>query len=369
MTATTAIKAAVLREAGGSFAIEDVELGAPGENEVLVRTVATGICHTDLLVRDQVLPPAPPAVLGHEGSGVVEAVGAAVSDVAVGDRVVLAPHSCGGCRGCLTGHPMRCEAFMPLNFGGRRADGSTAYRDAQGAELSGHFFGQSSFGDHIVAHERSVVKVPDGAALELLGPLGCGLQTGAGAVLNVLSPPAGSSLAVFGTGAVGLAAVMAARVAGCGTIVAVDLNKDRLDIAVELGATHAVDAGAADLNEQVIRITGGGADFSLDAVGLPVTLRNAVGVLNMGGVAGLVGAGGVGREVLLDLVHLLFSRTVTGIIEGDAVPQLFIPRLIDLHLQGRFPFDRLIQTYGFDEIGKAVEDAHHGDTIKPVLVY
>lgn len=365
----TAIKAAVLREGGGSFAIEDMELGPPKDDEVLVRTVATGICHTDLLVRDQVLPPAPPAVLGHEGSGVVEAVGSSVTGVAVGDRVVLAPHSCGQCRGCLTGHPMRCEAFMPLNFGGRRADGSTAYRDAQGDELNGHFFGQSSFGDHIVAHERSVVTVPDAAPLELLGPLGCGLQTGAGAVLNVLSPPAGSSIAVFGTGAVGLAAIMAARLAGAGTIVAVDLNKERLDTAVELGATHAVDAAAGDVVEQVTRITGGGADFSLDAVGLPVTLRNAVDALNMGGVAGLVGAGGVGQEVALDLVHMLFSRTVTGIVEGDAVPQLFIPRLIDLHLQGRFPFDRLIQTYAFDEIGKAVEDAHSGRTVKPVLVY
>lgn len=363
------IKAAVIRDKGGEFSLEDVTLEDPRPDEVLVRTVASGICHTDLSTRDQLLPPGPPVILGHEGSGVVEAVGSAVTSVAVGDRVVLAPVSCGGCRNCLAGHPMNCETFMPVNFGGRRVDGSTAYRAADGEELNAHYFGQSSFGSHLLTTERCLVKVPDGAPLELLGPLGCGLQTGAGAVLNVLDPEPGSSIVVFGAGGVGLAAVMAARIAGCAPIIVVDLIRSRLDTAADLGATHVIDAGAEDVVERVTAITGGGADYALDAVGLPKTMRTAVDVLNIGGTAGLVGAGGFGQEVSLDLAHLLIGRTVKGIVEGDSVPQLFIPKLIRFYLAGQFPFDKLIQTYPFEEINAAAADAEAGGVIKPVLVY
>ncbi|MBS4730353.1 NAD(P)-dependent alcohol dehydrogenase [Mycobacterium sp. SM1] len=366
MVATTA---AVLREKSGQFHIEDVSIDDPRDDEVLVRTVATGICHTDLIVRDQILPPQPPVILGHEGSGIVEAVGSKVQSIAPGDHVVLAPMSCGRCRNCLAGHPMHCESFIPLNFGGRRADGSTAYRDAEGAELNAHFFGQSSFGSYLLAAERSVAKVPREAPLELLGPLGCGLQTGAGAVLNVLNPPVGSSIVIFGAGGVGLAAVMAAAVAACDPIIVVDLNTARLGRATELGASHGIGASASDVIEQIHDITGGGADFSVDAVGLPATLRSAVDALNVGGTACLVGAGAVGQEVSLDLLHLLLGRTVKGIVEGDSIPSIFIPRLVELYLAGRFPFDRIIQTYPIADINSAVEDAAQGRTIKPVLVF
>ncbi|MBS4730300.1 NAD(P)-dependent alcohol dehydrogenase [Mycobacterium sp. SM1] len=360
--------AAVLREKGGPFHIEDVEIGEPRADEVLVRMVASGICHTDITVRDQVLPPGPPAILGHEGAGVVEAVGSAVHALAPGDHVVLAPASCSRCRNCLRGHPMHCDAFVGLNFGGRRADGSTAYRDRHGAELNGHFFGQSSFSSHVVVAERDAVKVSERAPLELLGPLGCGLQTGAGAVLNALAPPAGASIAVFGAGGVGLAAVMGAVIAGCDPIIAVDLSASRLDMAVELGATHAVKA-SGDAVEQIQAISGGGVDFTLDAVGLPATLRQAVSALNVGGTAGLVGANALGQEVSLDLMHLLFGRAVKGIIEGDSVPSLFIPRLIDLYLRGRFPFDKIVRRYPFTEINTAIADAEAGRAIKPVVGY
>lgn len=361
-------KAAVIREKSGPFCLEDVEVGEPRAGEVLVRTVASGICHTDLVVRDQVLPPGPPAILGHEGAGIVEAVGSDVGSLRPGDHVVLAPVTCGVCRNCLVGHPMNCELFMPLNFGGRRADGSTAYRDASAAELNAHFFGQSSFSSYVVVPQRSAVKVTDQAPLELLGPLGCGVQTGAGAVLHALAPGPGASIAVFGAGAVGLSAVMGAVIAGCNPIIAVDLNTSRLDMAVELGATDAVSA-SADAAEQIRAITGGGADFTLDAVGLPTTLRQAVDALNIGGTAGLVGAGAVGQEVSLDLVNLLFGRTVKGIVEGDTVPQLFIPELVELYLRGRFPFDKIIARYPLAEINTAVADTEAGRAIKPVLVY
>ncbi|TVS85092.1 NAD(P)-dependent alcohol dehydrogenase [Mycobacterium helveticum] len=361
-------KAAVIREKSGPFHIEDVEVGEPRADEVLVRIVASGICHTDIIVRDQVLPPGPPAILGHEGAGVVEAVGSGVGLLAPGDHVVLAPMSCSMCRNCLIGHPMNCDSFTPLNFGGCRADGSTAYHDSHGGKLNAHFFGQSSFSSHVVVSARSAVKVSDQAPLELLGPLGCGMQTGAGAVLHALAPPAGASIVVFGAGAVGLAAVMGAVIAGCDPIIAVDLNASRLDMAVELGATHAVQA-AEDAVEQIQAVTGGGADFALDAVGLPTTLRQAFTALNVGGTAGLVGANALGQEVSLDLMHLLFGRTVKGIIEGDTVPSVFIPRLVELHLRGRFPFDKIVKRYPFTEINTAVADTEAGRAIKSVLIY
>lgn len=360
--------AAVLRDKGGRFTIEPVRLDAPRPDEVLVRLSGTGLCHTDLLSRDGVLPPAPPVVLGHEGSGVVQAVGAAVTTVSVGDHVVLAPAHCGVCRMCLAGHPMHCVQFAPLNLRGRRPDGSTAYRDADGGELNAHYFGQSSLASHTVVGARGVVRVDRDAPLDLLGPLGCGFQTGAGAVLETLRPPAGSTLAVFGAGAVGLAAVMAARVAGCGRVVVVDLHPHRLDLARELGATDTFLAGQEGLAADIVAATGGGVDFAVDAVGLPQTLRTAVHVLAMGGTAVLVGSAGTGQDVSLGLVPLM-GRTVKGVLEGDVVPALFIPRLLALHHAGAFPFDRLIRTYPFADIEEAVRDAETGRTVKPVLVH
>jgi len=358
-------RAAIVREKGGKFQIEDVVVDDPRATEVLVRLVATGMCHTDLLAREAVLPPTAPAVLGHEGSGIVEVVGAGVRSVAVGDRVVLAPASCGRCHNCLTSHPMHCRSFLALNLRGRRTDGTSAYRDSSGTELNGHFFGQSSFSGHVVVDERSVVTVADEALLELLGPLGCGLQTGAGAVLNVLAPAAGSSIAVFGAGSVGLAAIMAAGLVGCGEIIAVDLHRERLDAALELGATRVLDAG----DDAVKAISaGGGVDFSLDAVGLPQTVRAAVDVLNVGGTAGIVGSAGTGKEVSLDISRL-FTRTVKGVVEGDSVPGVLIPQLVELYLSGRFPIDKLVTKYDFDEINKAAGDSVSGRVIKPVLVY
>ncbi|GAA1410078.1 NAD(P)-dependent alcohol dehydrogenase [Catellatospora coxensis] len=361
-------RAAVLRAEGGPFEIEDVLIEPPRPTEVLVRVVATGLCHTDLLARDQVLPPGPPAVLGHEGSGVVEAVGAGVRSVAVGDPVVLAPASCGRCVNCLGAHPMQCRTFLGLNLRGRRPDGSTAYRGADGTELGGHFFGQSSFSGLVVADERSVVRVRPDAPLDLLGPLGCGLQTGAGAVFNVLEPRPASSIAVFGAGAVGLAAVMAAAVAGCRDIVVVDLHPGRLALAAELGATAGYDAADDDVVKQITEATGGGVDHAVDAVGLPQTVRSAVDVLNVGGSAAVVGSAGTGREVSLDISRL-FGRTVTGVVEGDSVPGILIPQLVDLFLAGRFPLDKLITRYGLAQVNEAAADAAAGRVVKPVLTH
>lgn len=362
-------RAAVLRDRAGDFRIEEISVADElRPDEVRVRIVASGVCHTDLLVRDQVLPPALPAVLGHEGSGIVEAVGVGVDTCAVGERVVLTPLSCGRCRNCRSAHPMHCTHWGPLNLRGRRTDGSTAYHDGDGVELNGHFFGQSSFAGQVIVPQRSVIKVRDDLDLRLAGPFGCGLQAGAGAVLNVLAPQPGASIAVFGAGTVGLAGIMAAKIAGCDPIFAVDLHRGRLDLATELGATHVLDADASDIAGQLVRATGGGVDFAIDAVGLPQTARSAVDSLTMSGVAAIAGSAGSGQDVSLGLTQLM-GRTVRGVIEGDTVPALFIPQLMNLHAAGRFPFEKLVRTYAFDEIVAAVKDSESGVTVKPILLH
>lgn len=362
-----AIKAAVVREQSGPFVIEEVTLEEPRAHEVLVRIAGVGMCHTDLVVRDQYFPTPLPAILGHEGSGVVERIGAAVTKVAVGDHVVLSFASCGECANCRQGRYGYCPDLYGRNFSGARPDGSSPCCDAQGGRLSGYFFGQSSFGEQAIATERSVVKIPKDVPLEIMGPLGCGIQTGAGAVINALRPGAGSSIAVFGAGSVGLSAIMAARVVGCATIVAVDMNEARLKLALELGATDAVKAGD-DAVAQIQALTGGeGVQYSLECTGLPKVARQAVDCLRLTGVCGIIGVSPLGTEIALDMNGLLFGRTVRGIIEGDSVPDIFIPQLIELWRQGRFPFDRLIEFYPLSRIEEAAHAAEQGRVLKPVL--
>ncbi|HJS93912.1 MAG TPA: NAD(P)-dependent alcohol dehydrogenase [Solirubrobacteraceae bacterium] len=362
------IQAAVTESKGAPFEIRRVSLDDPRADEILVRVAACGICHTDLIIRDQWYPVPLPAVLGHEGAGVVEAVGSAVSKVAVGDHVAMSYGSCGRCVNCQAGEPWVCHDFFARNFGATRPDGSTALRAGEQA-IHSHFFAQSSFAGHAIATERNVVKLDPDVPLEVVAPFGCGIQTGAGAVLRVFRPEAGASIAVFGVGTVGLAAVMAARVAGCTTIIGVDVRTARLDLASDLGATHVVDAGSTDAVEAVMQATGGiGADFSIDATGSPEVLRQAVYCTGPGGVCGLIGAPPFGTEVSLDTnLILAMGRTVRGIVEGQSVPDVFLPRLIELWRQGRFPVDRIMTHYAFSEIEQAARDAEEGKVVKPVL--
>jgi aryl-alcohol dehydrogenase len=361
------IKAAVVYEKSGPFRIERLQLSDPNEDEVLVRIAAAGICHTDLAGRDMHLPiPEPPSVFGHEGAGVVERVGARVTKVKPGDHVVLAWDYCGTCSSCKSGKPLSCLNFFLHNFHGSRPDGSpTLHKGDQ--VIHGSFFYQSSFADFALANERNIIKVQQDVPLESLAPLGCGVMTGAGAVINSLRPAPGSSIAVFGVGNVGMSAVMAARVCGCTTIVAVDVHSNRLELAKELGATHTVNAAETDPVKAVLDITGGGAQFSLECVGNPKVFRQAVDVLPRLGVCGLTGVVPPGTEVALNMDLIMNGRTVTGILGGDGIPDLFIPRLIELQRQGRFPFERMITFYPFDEMNRAVEDMEKGRVMKPVL--
>jgi aryl-alcohol dehydrogenase len=334
---------------------------------VLVRLVGVGACHTDLNHRDHGRGPLP-AVLGHEGAGVVERVGARVTRVRPGDHVVPTFLTCGVCRNCRRGMPAYGPSAPALNFGGARPDGSTALR-ADRAAVHGHYFGQSSFATHALASKRNTVPVPADAPLELLGPLGCGVQTGAGAVLHALRPPPGSRLAVVGVGSVGLSAVMAAATTGCATIIAVDIKPARLELARELGATHVLDGREVDAVDAIRSITGGGADYALETAGAasPALVRQAVECLTTPGVCGLVGAPPTDIELTLGHRHLFWGRTVRGIVEGDSVPHVFIPALVALHARGRFPFDRLVRFYPLHEINRAAADAEGGVTVKPVL--
>ncbi|SNR23296.1 NAD(P)-dependent alcohol dehydrogenase [Halorubrum vacuolatum] len=363
------IQAAVVREKGGAFGIEEIELAEPQPNEVLVRIVGAGVCHTDMIVRDQMYPTPLPAVLGHEGSGVVEAVGAGVSSVEPGDRVVLSFDFDDTCRSCRAGHPAYCESFFEHNFGGARPEDETSPLSKDGDRISGRFFGQSSFATHAIATERNVVPVADDVPLELLGPLGCGVQTGAGGVINSLNPQAGDSIAVFGAGSVGLSAVMAADLKGCTEIVAIDVQPNRLEKAAALGATTTVNPTAVDDVVEVVRErTGSGPDYALETTGVPEVAEQAVASLTWRGTLGVIGAPALGTRASYDVNDLLLNgRTITGIVEGNAIPRDFIPDLIELYRQGKFPFDELITYYEFEEIEQAVEDSESGETIKPVL--
>jgi len=360
------IKAAVVYEQSGKFSIEQLQLSDPNDDEVLVRIIGAGVCHTDLAARDQHLPIPLPSVFGHEGAGIIEKVGARVTKVKPGDHVALSWMSCGECTSCKAGKDPYCMNFLPLNFSGARPDGTTTLRKGDQV-IHGSFFGQSSFANFALATERNIVKVSEDVPLEILGPLGCGVMTGAGAVINTLQARPGASIGIFGAGTVGMSAILGAVVCGCTTIIAVDIHADRLEMAKELGATHTVNASKGDPVEAILDMTGGGPEFSLECVGNPKVFRQAVDVLPLCGVCGLIGVVAPGTEVVLNMDLIMNGRTIKGIIEGDAIPDLFIPRLIELYSQGRFPFDRLITFYPFDDINKAVEDMEKGLVIKPIL--
>ena len=363
------IQAAVLRERDAAFEIEDVELADPAHGEVLVRIAGTGFCHTDVLPRTDGFMAHPPLVLGHEGSGVVVGVGPDVRDVSVGTSVVLSFDHCGTCPACLEGHPGYCRSFWGRNLAGRPRHGSPRVVDLAGDPIGAHWFGQSSFATHAVTAVRNVVPVPADVPVELLGPLGCGVLTGAGSILNTLDVRPGTTVAVYGAGAVGLSAVMAAVAAGADRIITVDRHRSRLDLALDLGATDVVPVfdgtDAEAIGRHVARISGG-VDRALDTTGAPAVIAAGVAALRVRGVLGLVSA--ASDTIALPRDALSQGKTVTGILEGDAVPRVLIPRLVELWRQGRLPIDRIVRTYPLGDINQAEADMASGTTIKPVLV-
>lgn len=362
------MRAAVVREKGGEFKLEEASIREPQDDEVRVQIVATGMCHTDMICRDQMYPVPLPSVFGHEGSGIIESVGPNVKNLKKGDHVVLSFGYCNHCTPCATGHTTYCNEFYERNFSGADEEGNNALTDAENQPLHDHFFAQSSFAEYAISRESNTVKVDPSAPIELLGPLGCGIQTGAGAVINSLQVRPGSTFVAYGGGAVGLSAVMAARICGASTIIVTDVVDSRLTLALELGATHTINSLKEDPVARIKDITGGGADFAIESTGRPEVLRQGIDALGKMGTIGVVGAPALGTDSTFDVNDLLLGgKSIRGIVEGDSIAQEFIPKLVQLYQQGRFPFDKLIKFYPFEQINEAAKDSEKGITLKPVI--
>lgn len=361
--ASMEITAAVLRTTDGPYSLETVTLDDPGPGEVIVRITAAGLCHTDQIPR--MMEGLAPIITGHEGAGVVEVVGPDVPGVAVGDHVICSYASCGACRACERGEPYNCETFMLLNLSGRDGAFATRAHDAAGNDVAARWFAQSSFASHALVAARNLVVVDPDLPLEVLAPLGCGFLTGAGSVLEALGTGKGQSLVVFGAGAVGLAAIMAAAAQGAGPIVAVDLHESRLQLARKVGATSTVVGGAERSMADLMEALGGLADFSFDTTGVPGVILDALRILRPGGHCGVVGV--QQGDLTLD-PGVLIGKKLSSILEGSAVPHTLIPRLIEWWRDGKFPLEELVRTYPFSEIDAAEAASLSGEVIKPVLI-
>lgn len=367
------IQAAVAYDSNGAFRVETLALREPSAKELRIRLIATSVCHTDIMTKGKALC-AFPIVLGHEGVGVVDALGSDVSGFDIGDHVILSYDYCGACVNCTDDKPSYCERHGELNFAGVRPDGGKTHRSTTSdtADIYGSFFQQSSFATYALSHASNTIKVDKSLPLPTLAPLGCGVQTGAGTVLNTLDVSPGSSLAVFGCGCVGLSAVMAAKTVAAKNIVAIDINPERLAAAAQLGATHAILStdfeDPADLVAHIKSLTGS-CHYAIDTTGVPAVLRQAFDVCGPLGVTAMIAPNVPGTEVCIEMLGLLPGKALRGVIQGDSVSKTFIPKLIAMWQAGEFPFDELItEFHGIDAIDTAVQAMQRGEVIKPVVI-
>lgn len=363
------IIAGLAQSKGKSLKITKLTLDEPRDNEVLIKMVTAGICRTDIDVMEQYINTPLPAVLGHEGAGIVIKVGNRVTKVVEGDHVVLSLSSCGECEKCKLGLPSYCIKHIPLNFGGSRLDGSVCLHCSEG-NVHSHFFGQSSHASYSVVDQTSIIKVSKNADLRYLAPFACGIMTGAGGILNTLKPEAGTSIVIYGMGAVGLSAIMAAKIAGCNTIIAVDISANRLKLAKEVGATHVLNGTLPDLTDEILNITGGqGANYAFESSGVKAVMTNALNILQENGTLILTGVLPQGTKVEFDSWNLLRGRTIKGSIMGDCVPEIFIPKLISFFEEGRFPVDKMMKFFSLTDINQAINESLSGETIKAVISF
>jgi len=358
------IKAAVVYEKGGPFIIEELDLDGPKENEVLVKIAATGVCHTDEAGRSHGYAQMP-VVLGHEGAGIVEKVGPNVKNLAPGDHVVITYAACGTCSNCLAGKPYACPKNGILQMGGKMLDG-TSRISKDGKEIN-NFFGQSSFATYVVAGTPGVIKVDKDADLKLLGALGCGYQTGAGAVMSHMNAQKGGTLAVLGCGPVGFGGLMGGIIAGCKNVIAVGGTPDKLKLALEIGATHVINRKETpDFAEEIKNINSTGADYILDTTGSPEMIAMGFKALATLGHLTLIA---ITPDITIPTIPMILSsQTISGNTEGCVDPHKFIPELVSYVKDGRFPIERLATYYKLDEIGKAFEDQGSGKAIKPIIM-
>nr|SFZ88731.1 Alcohol dehydrogenase [Loigolactobacillus rennini] len=362
------IKAAVVAQKGAAFEIkDDVELAPMQADDLQVHMVASGVCHSDEALRKGDATIDYPIILGHEGAGIVEKVGSHVQNFKPGDHVILSFYACGNCPNCLQGKPTQCLHYAANNLSGVRPDG-TAHFTENGQKVA-DMFDQSAFTTTTVVRERNAVKVPKDLDLRKLGPLGCGYVTGSGTVLNTLKPRPGDTIAVFGTGAVGLAAMMAGRIAGCTRVIAVDIVPDRLKLAQELGATDIINSKNQDPVAAIQALTNGqGVDYAVDTTGVTAVMENSIKALAQGGVSACIAV--TPHHIDVDTWNDLCvgDKAVIGVNMGDSIPQIDIPRLIEFYRQGQFDFDKTEKFYDFAQINQANADSLSGKTIKPVLI-
>jgi S-(hydroxymethyl)glutathione dehydrogenase / alcohol dehydrogenase len=359
---------AVVFEKPGAVDVEDLSLEEPGAGEVLVRLGASGICHSDLHVVDGEWPRPTPVVMGHEGAGLVEAVGEGVAGVAPGDHVVLSwVPPCRRCRGCLAGRPWACT--------GTRAgehvleDGTTRFRRPSGEDVYS-YLAVASLAERTVVSSAAAIPVPSEVAFDVAALIGCAVTTGVGAVLNTARVSAGASVVVIGCGGVGLSVVMGARLAGADPLVAVDLSDEKLELAMEVGATHAV-RGDGTVAQEVAAVTAGGADFVFEAIGLPRTIELVSDLLTRGGVGVLVGMTPVGVRASLDVYSFVDAgKALVGSSYGSADPAVDFPRLAGLYLEGRLPLDRLLShRIALEEVDEALAAMRRRERARSVVVF
>ncbi len=349
------------------IALEEIELQDPRDDEVLVRVSSCGVCGTDKGCIRGLEPYPTPGVLGHEAAGTVEAIGKRVSSVQPGDRVMIGFPFCGTCRTCRRGEPRYCHNGQKLMFSGHRLDGSSGMRRISGEDLAGRFFQQSSWATYAVALERQLAKVPEGVDLDLTGPYGCSISTGAGTILNELRPIPGSSLAIFGMGNVGLAAVMAARLTGVTRIIAIDKVTGRLALARELGATDTLEHGPETV-AQLKEMTREQLDYSMESTDGSNLVAEAVASLGVRGTCAMVGGAKMTASVTFNHPDvLLHGKRIIGVMGGGGQTPMFLESLMELQRDGRFPVQKLVKFYDFVDINQAVDDSDAGIAVKPIL--
>jgi len=362
-------RAAVCYEPNTPLKVEEVELDEPKVNEVLIRITATGVCHTDLHFMKGEAPVGMPVVVGHEGAGIVEKVGPGVTTVQVGDHVVMmVSFSCGQCRFCAEGQPTMCTVGFSV-----MATATLPFcmekRLHVGDQYMHHLFGLATFAEYAVVHERSCVKIREDAPLDVVCLLGCGLSTGMGASINVAGVKPGESIVIWGVGGVGLAAVMGARLAGAGKIIAVDKNPKKLALASKVGADCKVNASKGDPVSKVMELTGGGADYSIESAGKAETIQQAFSSIRSGGKCIVVGMAPIGSMVNIPSYEFLLGKTITGTIQGGIRHQLDIPRYVDMYMDGKIPLDKVISNryHSLNEANEAFRALEAGEVIRSII--
>ena len=359
------MQAAIFREVNTPMEIEEITIAPPGPREVLVRTVAAGVCHSDLHFYNGTYPGATPCVLGHESAGIVDRVGSQVSYVKPGDHVITCLSVfCGHCEACLTGHMSLCAS--PEVRRGRDEDP----RLSQSGELVHQFANLGSFCDYMLVHEHSVVKIREDMPLDRAALIGCGVTTGVGAVIHTAAVEPGSTVAVIGCGGVGLSCINGAALAGAGRIIAVDQIAEKLELARKFGATETVNAADDDPVEQVRALTGGGVHYSFEAIGLKITAEQAFRMLRRGGTATVIGMIPPGEMVSLHGPDFLQEKTLQGSMMGSNRFRVDMPRFVDFYLQGKLHLDDMVSSrIRLNDINSAMAQLETGEVARNVIMF